>query len=120
MPILLLLLAAAVLFAAWRVGASSSGKAAAGQPSGSLSFEAEGSSTGATDSAPAVTEMSVFSRPRTESDVLPSDYSYRLGGMSCDDWLRAHDGCFGDDISASRTFSSPDSARQMRACTPGR
>jgi len=94
--VLFILLAAAVLFAAWRIGAPSSGKAAAG-PSGSLSFE-EGSSTGATDSAPAVTEMSVFTNPRTESDVLPSDFSFRLGSMSCTKWLRTHDACFGDDI----------------------
>jgi hypothetical protein len=94
--VLFVLLAVAVVIAAWRIGAPSSGKAA-GEPFGSLSFE-EGSSTGATDSGQAVTEMSVFTNPRTESDVLPSAYSFRLGSMSCDDWLRAHDGCFGDDI----------------------
>jgi hypothetical protein len=96
--VLFVLLAAAVVFVAWRVGAPSSGKAAEGEPSGSLSFEEEGSSTGATASAPAVMEMSVFTNPRTESDVLPSDYSFRLGSMSCNDSLRARDGCFGDDI----------------------
>lgn len=95
--VLSVLLAAAVVLAAWRVSAPPSGKAA-GEPSGSLSFEEDGSSTGAIDSTPAVLEMSVFTRPRTESDVLPSAYSYRLGSMSCNDWLRAHDGCFGDDI----------------------
>jgi hypothetical protein len=95
--VLFVLLVGAVVIAAWRVGAPSSGKAAAGQPSGSLSLE-EDSSTGATDSPPAVMEMSVFIKPRTESDVLPSEYSFRLRSMSCNDWLRAHDGCFGDDI----------------------
>lgn len=91
------LLAAAVLLAVWRIGAPSSGKAA-GEPSGSVSFEEEGSSTGATDSPPAALEMSVFTNPRTESDVLPSAYSFRLGSMSCTDWQRTHDACFGDDI----------------------
>jgi hypothetical protein len=43
-------------------------------------------------------EMSVFTNPRTESDVLPSDYSFRLGSMFCSDWDRTHDGCFGEDI----------------------
>jgi hypothetical protein len=75
--VLFVLLAAAVLFAAWRIGAPSSGTAAAGQPSGSLSFE-EGSST-VTDYGDSVTEMSVFTNPRTESDVLPSGSSFRLG-----------------------------------------
>jgi hypothetical protein len=90
--VLFVLLAAAVVLAAWRVGAPSSGNAAE-EPSGSLSFEEEvGNST------PAVLEMSVFTNPRTESDVLPSDYSFRLGSMSCTDWLRTHDACFGDDI----------------------
>ena len=95
--VLFVLLAAAVVLAVWRVGAPSSGKAAGG-PSGSLSFEEDGSSTDAAQSIPAVTEMSVFTKPRTESDVLPSEYSFRLRSMSCNDWLRAHDGCFGDDI----------------------
>jgi hypothetical protein len=96
--VLFVLLAAAVILAAWRVGAPSSGKAA-GDPSGSLSFEEEGSSTGATESTPAVLEMSVFSRPRTESDVLPDEYSYRLHSMrECGDWQRDHDACFGNQI----------------------
>jgi hypothetical protein len=79
------------------VGAPSSGNAA-GQPSGSLSLEDDGSSTGEGDSTPAVLEMRAFTNPRTEADVLPSAYSYRLGSMSCTDWLRTHDACFGDDI----------------------
>jgi hypothetical protein len=95
--VVFVLLAAAVVLAVWRVGAPSSGKAA-GEPSGSLSFEEDGSSTDAAQSIPAVIEMSVFTKPRTESDVLPSEYSFRLRSMSCNDWLRAHDGCFGDDI----------------------
>jgi hypothetical protein len=96
--LLIVLLAAAAIFAAWRVGAPSSGRAAAGESSGSVSFE-EGSSTWATDlSQAAVAQMSVFTRPRTESDVLPSDYSFRLGSMSCGDWRGTHDACFGDDI----------------------
>ncbi len=96
--VLFVLLVAAVIFAAWRIGAPSSGKAA-GEPSGSRSFEEDGSSTGATDSTPAVLEMSVFSRPRTESNVLPDEYSYRLHSMrECGDWQRAHDACFGDQI----------------------
>lgn len=44
-------------------------------------------------------EMSVFSRPGEESDVLPEEYSYRLHSMGeCGDWERAHDACFGDQI----------------------
>jgi hypothetical protein len=96
--VLFVLLAAAVILAAWRVGAPSSGKAA-GEPSGSVSFEEDGSSTGATESTPAVLEMSVFSRPRTESDVLPDEYSFRLHSMrECGDWQRDHDACFGNQI----------------------
>jgi hypothetical protein len=96
--VLFVLLVAAVVLAAWRVAAPSSGKAA-GEPSGSLSFEEDGSSTGAADSAPAVMEMSVFSRTRSEADELPSEYSYRLHSMGeCGDWERAHDACFGDQI----------------------
>ena len=41
------------------------------------SFEEDGFSTRAAKSIPAVIEMSVFTNPRTQSDVLPSDYSFR-------------------------------------------
>jgi hypothetical protein len=52
------------------------------------------------DSVPAVEQMSVFSRPRTEVDVLPKELSYRLRDdiYSCTDWHREHDGCLGDPI----------------------
>ena len=96
--VLFVLLAAAVVLAAWRIGAPSSGKAA-GEPSGSLSFE-EGSSTGATDATPAALAMSVFTRPRTEADVLPDEYSYRLRKAKgeCEGWLLEHDACFGEGV----------------------
>lgn len=96
--VLLVLLTTAVVLVAWRVGAPSSGKAA-GEPSGSLSFEEDGSSTGGTDSTSAALEMSVFSRPRSDSDVLPGEYSFRLHSLrECDGWQRLHDACFGDHI----------------------
>ena len=48
----------------------------------------------------AVNEMSVFSRPRTEEDVLPSRLLYRLKGNHCGEWQRSHDddGCIGEAI----------------------
>jgi hypothetical protein len=50
----------------------------------------------ASPSEPAVNEMSIFSRPRTDEDVLPNDLSYLLEGR-CDDWLRSHYGsCIGE------------------------
>lgn len=43
--------------------------------------------------------MSVFTNPRTESDVLPSEYSFRLHGTwECDGWRRANGACFGEQI----------------------
>jgi hypothetical protein len=51
-----------------------------------------------TSSEPAVNEMSVFSRPRTEEDVLPSSLDYLMKGHRCDDWLRSQDRCPGDPI----------------------
>jgi hypothetical protein len=52
---------------------------------------------GASDPVPAAKEMSVFSRPRTEADVLPGglDLPYRL---ECAEWNLAHGGCLGDPI----------------------
>jgi hypothetical protein len=50
-------------------------------------------------SEPAVNEMRVFSRPRTEEDVLPSRLFYRLKGNHCGEWQRSHDGgCIGEAI----------------------
>jgi hypothetical protein len=49
-------------------------------------------------SVPAVEEMSVFSRPRTEADVLPKELSYRLDPHACTQWHRDHGGCVGDPI----------------------
>lgn len=50
----------------------------------------------ASPSVPAVDEMSVFSRPRTEEDVLPSSLDYLLKSHQCDDWLRSQDRCPGE------------------------
>ena len=50
----------------------------------------------ASQSVPAVDEMSVFSRPRTEEDVLPSSLDYLLKGHQCDDSLRSQDRCPGE------------------------
>jgi hypothetical protein len=50
----------------------------------------------ASPSVPAVEEMSVFSRPRTEEDGLPSSLAYLLKGHQCDDWLRSQDRCPGE------------------------
>jgi len=52
----------------------------------------------ASPSVPAVEEMSVFSRPRTGEDVLPSSLDYLLKGHHCDDWLRSQDRCPGEAI----------------------
>ena len=51
----------------------------------------------ASDPLPAAKEMSVFSRPRTEADVLPGGLGlpYRL---ECTEWAVAHGGCLGDPI----------------------
>jgi hypothetical protein len=51
------------------------------------------------DSVPAVEEMSVFSRPRTEADVLPGGLGLPYG-MDCPDipeWRR-HGGCSGEAL----------------------
>ena len=50
----------------------------------------------ASPSVSALDEMSVFSRPRTEEDVLPSSLDYLLKGRQCNDWLRSQDRCPGD------------------------
>jgi hypothetical protein len=42
--------------------------------------------------------MSVFARPRTDADVLPSRLSDRLMAKHCTDWERSHGGCIGDAI----------------------
>jgi hypothetical protein len=44
--------------------------------------------------------MNVFSRARTEADVLPDEYSYRLRKPKgeCEGWLREHDACFGEGV----------------------
>jgi len=46
----------------------------------------------------ALDEMSVFSQPRTEDDVLPSSLSYLLEERRCDDWFRSNGGCLGEGI----------------------
>jgi hypothetical protein len=101
MPALLALLAVAVVLAGCGESAVSSGKAAEGQPSSSVSSD-EGVPATATDtpqSTAAVNEMSVFLRPRTDADVLPSRLSYRLKPEGpCTDWQRADFGCPGDPI----------------------
>jgi hypothetical protein len=51
-----------------------------------------------TSSEPAVNEMSVFSRPRTEKDVLPSSLAYLRKSHPCDDWLRSQGRCPGESI----------------------
>jgi hypothetical protein len=54
--------------------------------------------TNAAQSGPAIEEMSVFSRPRTEADVLPSELSYLLQPHACTEWHRAHGGCLGEPL----------------------
>ena len=49
----------------------------------------------ASPSVSAADEMSVFSRPRTEEDVLPSSLAYLLKGHQCDD---SQDRCPGEAI----------------------
>ena len=45
--------------------------------------------------------MSVFSRPRSDADVLPSEYSYRLHThKNCGGWERVHDACVGDAVAS--------------------
>jgi hypothetical protein len=90
-------------------GERRSSEAPAQDPSTSVSSTDTLGSTETTDSASpetddasvrAVKAMSVFSRPRTEVDVLPKELSYRLRGgtYSCTDWHREHGGCLGDPI----------------------
>ena len=50
----------------------------------------------ASSSKPAVEEMSVFARPRTEEDVLPSSLSYLLDDKPCTEWFRSNGGCLGE------------------------
>jgi hypothetical protein len=64
-------------------GAISDATPAEAQGASSTSVVDDRSSTDATEasqSAPAVAEMSVFSRPRTETDILPPELAYRLEG----------------------------------------
>jgi hypothetical protein len=102
MPVLLALLAAALVMAGCGESAVSSDKAAGGQPSSSVSSDEDVSATTATDtpqSTVAVNEMSVFLRLRTDADVLPSRLSYRLRPEGrCTDRQRADFGCLGDPI----------------------
>jgi hypothetical protein len=64
----------------------------------SSSETADAAQTDAEDACiTAVEEMSVFSRPRTEADVLPGGLGvpYR---MHCTEWHRDHGGCAGDGL----------------------
>ena len=75
----------------------------AGQaPSSSVSSVEEDTSTEAGDDVaqfvPAAVEMSVFSRPRAEADVLPSELSYQLGKFECSDTRDVLGGCLGDSV----------------------
>jgi hypothetical protein len=98
-------IAGAAMSLALAVGCGSTGtrsSGAAGQdPSTSVSSVDTAPSTETTDaphSVPAADEMSVFSRRRTEADVIPSELSYRLQPQTCTEWLRAHGHCLGDAI----------------------
>jgi hypothetical protein len=82
-------------------GATDEAMSAEAGGTSSTSMIDDGSSTEATEasqSVPAVGEMSVFSRPRTEADVLPSELAYRLQPHPCTEWHRARGGCVGDSI----------------------
>lgn len=110
MAMLVALMPAVVILAACGARAPSSEQAAEGLPSTSVAANGDTSSTTATDnpqSVPAVREMSVFLRPRTDADVLPNRLSYRLDREPCTDWERAHGGCLGDPI--------PDDSRLLLA-----
>jgi hypothetical protein len=68
----------------------------------------------ASASVPAVKEMSVFSRPRTEADVLPGGLGLPFG-MHCTEWHRAHGGCPGHAIGdESRLLLSGLGVRGMK------
>jgi hypothetical protein len=78
-----------------------SSEAAGQDPSTSVSSVDASSPTDTTDapqSLPAVDDMSVFSRPRTEADVVPSELSYRLEVQRCSERERVRLGCPGDPI----------------------
>jgi hypothetical protein len=94
-------------------GASS--QQAGGDAGSSVSAGEDGSRSEATDAhaVPAAKEMSVFVRPRTEADVLPSNLSYRLGRTPCNEWQRARGGCQGDAMGdESRLLLSGLGARE--------
>jgi hypothetical protein len=81
-------IAAFALSSGLALGCGASQDASSGDAPGvsSTSVADDGSSTEATDasqSVPAVAEMSVFSRPRTDSDVLPSELHYLLEPRRC-------------------------------------
>jgi hypothetical protein len=78
-----------------------SSQQAGGETRSSVSADEDGSGSDATDAhaLPAAKEMDVFSRPRTEEDVLPSRLSYRLSPEGrCTDRQRVDFGCLGDPI----------------------
>ena len=52
----------------------------------------------ASDPVPAVKEMSVFSQPRTEADVLPSELSYRVKGHGNCPYAHRPARCPGDPL----------------------
>jgi hypothetical protein len=87
-----------------------SSEGAGGESSPSISG-LDGSASEAADgpSLPAANEMSVFARPRTDADVLPSELSHRQSPEEpCTDWQRANIGCLGDPIGdESRLLISP-------------
>jgi hypothetical protein len=94
-------------------GASS--QQAGGDGGSSVSAGEDGSRSEATDAhaVPAAKELSVFVRPRTEVDVLPSNLSYRLGRTPCNEWQRARGGCQRDAMSdESRLLLSGLGARE--------
>ena len=101
-----------VLVAVWSLtlglavgcGASRDGSPgqAGDESTSSLSAVDEGSSTQAVDAdqgVAAVDEMSVFSRPRNEADVLPSRLAYRLESERCTRRERVNfGGCIGEPM----------------------
>jgi hypothetical protein len=106
-----ILLATASLGSLSGCGSAEEGSSA---PSTSGPALAAASSKDITDAPPAVDEMSVFSRPRTEADGLPSELSYRVKGhKDCPESVRAQFGCPGDPIAdESRLLLSGLGVRQ--------